>query len=727
MTTTTAHGNKALLLTFALSLFLSAFLMFLLQPMIGKMLLPLVGGTPAGWIVAMAFFQTALLGGYFLAHFLSRLSVHKHTLAWLILLGISAVFLPVTLHQGADVTGTPTATDIFLLLTATLAAPFISLAATSSTLQRLFMTTGHPSAHDPYFLYAASNLGSFAGLLAYPFTFEIFLPLTQQAQYWLYGYLGLVAAGILCLLATGKNGVTEKRPETAVLPITNRQRLLWITLAFVPSSLMLGVTTHITTDIISAPMIWVIPLAFYLLTFVVAFSKKIRISANLIGDIHTPIVVLSIALLFPLVNGLVHSLYAMSWHLLAFIVTALMCHLRLAQSRPLGNDRGLTEFYLLLAVGGALGGLLNAFVAPALFNTLAEYPVVLLLSFVLNPHFTKIFSTRLVVFYLLCCTALLAYGILRTRIPLDSPLQNVFLFILFPMLVAHPRAALIGGASLFLITSLIQPATRDLLFQKRNFYGVIKIYETSINIDENKTQIRHLKHGTTHHGLQLLTPELEKKPTSYYIPPDDVFRYLAPRDIAVIGLGTGTLNCYATPQSAFTFIEIDSAVAEVATKYFTFLNTCKGRHDPRIIIGDGRLELEKLKNEKFDLIILDAFSSDAIPTHLLTREALQLYLQKLSFNGVLLLHISNRYFNLENVVLSTAASLGLQGRTLVQPTVDVPYAYPSQWVALARDDNMLLPLGLTGWKKAAPDKKQPAPWTDDYTNFLDAIALGRKK
>lgn len=719
--------SKALLLVFGFSLFLSAFLMFLLQPMIGKMLLPLVGGTPAGWIVAMAFFQSALLGGYLLAHLLTRLSVRGHALSYLALLGAGIFFLPVSLQNASLLNGiSPTAPGIFLLLSATVAVPFMALAATSSTLQRLFMTAGHHTSHDPYYLYGASNLGSFAGLIAYPLAVEPFFALSGQAQDWLYGYLLLIAAGALCLIAAGREEAAKAAPlPISATPVTSRQRLLWIALAFVPSSLMLGVTTHITTDIFSAPMVWVLPLGLYLLTFVIAFSRKPFIPMRLISGIQPPVVAMAFAFMMILAGVARFSWQAMAWHLIAFAVTALMCHLRLAQSRPLGNDRALTEFYLWLAVGGALGGLLNAFIAPVLFDTLAEYPVVLLASCALNPGFSRKLSNRHILLYLAGCALMIAYGVVYRGGFSTEFVQNAFLAAIFIMVAFHPRATIIACVALFALTSTVLETDKTVL-RERNFYGVIKVYDTAGGDARPPLGIRFMKHGTTVHGLQVQTPELETTPTSYFTekgPIGDIFSYYAPKDIAVMGLGAGTLNCYATPERAFTFLEIDPAVVDVAGNYFTFLGKCKGKTAPRIIVGDGRLELARLKDEKFNLIILDAFSSDMVPTHLLTREAMQMYGQHLTPGGLMLFNISNRFFNLENVIAGTAESLGLHSRFILDATTTEPYAYVSKWIVVSADENVLLPLEAVGWEKVDTMKSMLRPWTDDHTDFLHAIAF----
>ena len=383
-----AKSSNNVLVLFSFTLFLSAALMFGLQPMVGKMLLPIVGGTPSGWIVAMAFFQIMLLVGYLLAHGLSCYEPRMMGLQYLLCLGIGAFFLPTHLAGHADMLSpTPMAYDVFLLLMVSVAVPFIALSATASTLQKLFTTTGHASAKDPYFLYAASNCGSFAGLLLYPFLVEPNSTLTGQSNGWFAGYVLLMGLVVKCLLVSKNKTIPQKISAKKFTAIHWSKRLEWICLAFVPSGLPLAVTLHITTDIFSVPLLWVIPLGVYLLTFIIAFSKKELVSYKKIMLAQPVAVAVVIALMFlatPLMN---FSWYAMGLNLAGMAVVALMCHMRLARSRPVDEDqRHLTDFYLMMSLGGALGGVLGAFVAPAIFNSLIEYPILLLASCLLNEN-----------------------------------------------------------------------------------------------------------------------------------------------------------------------------------------------------------------------------------------------------------------------------------------------------------------------------------------------------
>jgi hypothetical protein len=715
---------------FGVTLFWSAAMMFALQPMVGRMLLPLVGGTPAGWIVAMAFFQVMLLVGYLYAHFLSRFAPRMHGLLFILALLLGCLFLPVQMKSGGF-TGTPGAFDAFMLLTFSLAVPFIALSATSSTLQRLFTATGHPSARDPYFLYAASNLGSFVGLFLYPLVFERIWGLSQQSAYW-YGCYGiLITATLACLMLSGKKA-EEKKAETGA-PVTNKQRLGWVLLAFFPSSLLSGVTTHISTDIFSAPMLWVLPLALYLLTFVAAFSRRQPLSFDFIAKFHPVMVIITVGMLLMYTSAIRVSWLVMGVHLLAFGATALMCHTRLARQRPPGEGRNVTEFYLMMSVGGALGGILNAFIAPAVLDRLLEYPLVLVLSCLANPSFTAALPRRSKPF-ILAGFALMAgyaaFGMLKWDTFAGSSRDAGFYMMMIDLLLVcivlllsiNVRAVFAGALVLLFLAEAVMP--RDVVMTSRNFYGVIKVFDRPMQIGRHAETVRYMYHGTTTHGTQILGDRHRKTITAYYTRGGaigDIFNLYNPRDIAVIGLGAGTLNCYSTPDNAFTFYEIDPGVVDVARndRLFTFLSACKGRRAPEIVLGDGRLELAR-STASYDLIMLDAFSSDTIPTHLLTLEAMKQYLERLNAGGILLFNLSNRYFDLGPVIVRNAEALGLKSRIVLDiPGENLPYATPSRWVALGRPGVSMEPLSDMGWLKLPVDQKRL--WTDDYSDLLGAL------
>ena len=728
--------GPVMLALFSGTLFLSAGLMFAIQPMAGKILLPLVGGTPAGWIVAMAFFQVMLLLGYLYAHFLSRFSPQMHAFLYIAALCAGSFFLPFHIVPPEGATLGPV--DVFRLLTVSLAIPFIAISATSSTIQRLFTVTSHASADDPYFLYAASNIGSFTGLFLYPLFFERYWGLREQSEYWFDAYMLLVAAAMLCMSQATAKPAPAKHDGTTSRAAANRERLEWMLLAFFPSALLLAVTTHISTDIFSAPMLWVLPLALYLLTFVVAFGRKQFIPLARVSLIQPVAVALALGFIMML-----NTYIRMSWHgmivqLIAFTTVALMCHMRLAELRPLKDGRRLTEFYLMLSVGGALGGVLNAFIIPLVLNRLIEYPVLLLLSCMVNPRFQKpvSFEAKAAVFFALIM-ALIYCAVVTGQMGMITPMRMggmsyemifadaMLFFILFISSMA-PRTILITGAVMLLVAEFVTP--KDELLVRRNFYGVIRVVESPIEIHDHVYPARYLYHGTTTHGIQIVDPKYETTPTAYFTrsgPAGDVFNLYVPRKVAVIGLGAGTMNCFAAPQSEFTFFEIDPSVIAVASdpKYFTFLSACKGKSPPRIKLGDGRLELAKM-NEKFDVIVLDAFSSDTIPAHLLTMDAIRVYLDHLNERGILLFNLSNRYFNLGDALARNAGELGLKYRIKLDIPDDIPYASASLWFTMARPQMSMTPLDEVGWLTPSPSPDLRA-WTDDYTNLISVFQIFR--
>ncbi len=715
---------------YSLTLFISAALMFAVQPMVGKMLLPIVGGTPAGWIVAMAFFQVMLLAGYFLAHALSTFSARIHGVIFIGSLCLAWFFLPIHL-PAADNSGMgPVA--IFRLLCICVAVPFIALSATSSTLQRLFTTTNAKAAQDPYFLYAASNAGSFIGLFLYPLVFEPLWGLSAQAGYWKAGFALLIGAVILCQFLSGKTETAKTVSISA--PVTREQRVNWLLLAFFPSALLSAVTTHITTDVFSAPMIWVLPLALYLLTFVIAFSGKLTAQLPDIARLQQVAVPLGIGLLCVFNTILRVSVLAMFLHLAVFTLVALVCHMQLANKRPdakNGGGRALTEFYLFMSLGGALGGILNAFVVPFVFDRIVEYPILLILSCVMNPDFRKPMTVTAKLFFgfsLLTLFMYLAYvsgnaalgQSASGRLSTGVLVADVLLFTVAILMATSLRAAFYGSILLMLSAQFI--VQRDIVMTTRNFYGVVKVIDVPEEIDGKQRTVRYMYHGTTTHGYQVKDPEYEKKPTAYFWaggPVGIIFSLFQPKNIGVIGLGTGTFNCYSNKNNAFTFFEIDEAVKRVAENQFTFLSACHGSRPPRIIMGDGRLEIAK-SPETFDLIALDAFASDTIPTHLLTRDAVETYLSKLSKGGVIIFNLSNRYFTLAKPLQRIATDLNLNSRVVLDIPKTTPYASASLWFAVAKADTDLSALDDYGWV-ALPPSKDLRIWTDDYTNLLSTL------
>lgn len=717
--------RQGLILTlFAFSLFLSAATMFMIQPMLGKMLLPRVGGTPAGWIAAVAFFQVMLLLGYLLAHGLARLSPRLHGAGYIAALAAGALFLPVTLPAqiaGADMH----AGGIFMLLLGAIGLPFVALSASAATLQRLFLTTSHDRADDPYFLYAASNLGSFAGLLLYPLLIEPASTLDIQTAGWTYAYGLLIACAVVCLLAGGKaNSPAAAAPKLEKSSLRDMAR--WTYLAFVPSALLLAVTTHIVTDIVSAPLIWVLPLALYLLTFVAAFARRQWISPALVSKITPAVIAFTLAHALMLDTRLSDSFLSMIMHLLSFGLIALMCHQRLAALRPAPAQ--LTTFYLMLAAGGALGGLLNAFIAPMLLNTLAEYPVLLVAACFAHPSFKPAFTgakAHVTLYVLLLAAAAMLYLLRETAMTWVVGVTLIAAMAGFAAL--YPRAMII-------MTLLLGVAGKQYysklehIYSERNFFGVLRVTERDVTGEDNKVyRFRDFSHGTTLHGYQIIAPEeMRNVPTAYFhakSPIAEILNSFNPRDIAVVGLGAGTLACHRAPDRHFTFYEVDPSVIRIAQEHFTFLPDCPGAVPHRLVEGDGRLALAAEDTAFYDLIILDAFSSDTIPPHLMTVEAIKMYMQRLNVGGLIVFNISSRYFDIAPVLAAAGDVAGLYSlhKEDIFDTTPPLEAQPSHWVVMGRDVNKLSQFGAAHeWFAPKRHAGMPA-WYDNYSNILGVI------
>jgi hypothetical protein len=719
----TKFKNHGVLALFSATLFISAALMFSFQLMIGKMLLPIVGGASSAWMVALTFFQVMLLVGYYVSHLLSRFTPLRQAVIYVGMICAGSLFLPVTLNNSAAFIGdVPGPLGVLALLTAAVAVPFIAISATSSTLQRLFTVTDHPASDNPYFLYVASNFGSFAGLLLYPLVIERQLGLKLQSVYWLFGYLLLLAAAGLCLLASRSQQKTEEKKAPAEdAPVAWRQRIKWITLAFVPSCLMMGLTSYVSTEIFSMPLLWVIPLGLYLLTFIVAFSDRKLVSMGWLAKAQPAAVVLSVspALLYT-PNSPYGIVQVIGNQALVFVFVSLMCHTSLAKARPANNQRDLTLFYLLLAVGGALGGIVSVFIIPLVLKIAVEYPVILVASCLLNPDYRFRRWDLLI--------AAFAGAVLTVKLVSQEHFVDLVkliatlgpLIIVVSLLALHPRAAFVGCGLLTMV--MIHNNMAGAVYEGRNFYGVLKIYDREMTIGNKKEKIRFMMNGTTTHGKQSLEPGMEQEATAYYTkdgPLGEVFSVFKPKTVAAVGLGAGTVACYGTPETNITFFEINPLVQMAAEKYFTFLSKCGTGKKPEVILGDGRLVMARMK-QKYDLVILDAFSSDAVPTHLMTKEAVAMYVEHLADNGVLLFHVSNQHFFLGFPIVAEADRLGLASRLVAYAPAENPYADKSLWVAVARDDAVLGQLGKLAWSRLSASANVK-PWTDDHTDLLSVL------
>lgn len=831
-----------MLLLFALTLFVSATLLFLVQLMIGKLLLPMLGGTPAVWNTCMVFFQALLLAGYSYAHITTTwLGARRQALLHLGVLLLPFLTLSLTVSQrpldygeGNPIPG------ILLVLFMSVGLPFFVVSASAPLLQKWFAATPHPAAKDPYFLYGASNLGSMVGLLGYPAAIEAWLTLAQQRLLWQVGYGVLVALTALCAFclwrARNPAKEIEKNPDQATeewkasssIPLSVWRRLRWVALAFVPSSLMLGATTYITTDIAAIPLLWVLPLGLYLLSFILVFSRLPALVHRLMIVLLPPLVLVLVFLMlseYPL---------PISWripvHLAVLFVAAMVCHGELARDRP--PTRHLTQFYLLMSIGGVLGGLFNALLAPVIFPDIIEYPLALVLACLLIPplegekptQLGPLLGTSLMGFFLgggvsLLITALnrsdlefgslagasglwfvvapaaglllaavsslrhrgertarwLDFGLpaalgvlavgLRLGLPVESEgLEDLFtrlhsalpswtptplakllklseagLLILFvfalPTILCYvfakrPLRFGLGVGALLLTNSVCDLLEEAPLTRQRSFFGVLQVRE--------RGGFRRLEHGTTLHGQQRVRWDrsmfvamsslrfsaadpvsaavLEaagldtwqhpgREPLTYFHrsgPIGQVFaayqEQLAGKHIGLIGLGSGTLACYGQKGQTLSYFEIDPLVKRIAydadTAYFTYVKDAEARGATiELVMGDARLKLEERASQptqtKFALLVVDAFSSDAIPVHLITRQALEIYFANLADDGLLAFHISNRYLDLEPVLGNLAEKLGLHGLIEYDSEGHFPGKASSSWVILSRHESTL--------------------------------------
>ncbi|MBN9518000.1 fused MFS/spermidine synthase [bacterium] len=746
---------------FAVTLFVGAALLFLVQPLAGKLLLPLVGGTPGVWNACMVFFQVLLLAGYLYAHrSVTRLGVRRQAGFHLGLLVIVLLAFQVAVTSGGSpvpVFGTLVPDDsdypiagVVALLAAAVGVPFFVLATTSPLLQRWFAATGHRTAHDPYFLYAASNAGSLLGLLAYPLVIEPNVTVADQRWGWAVGvavYLGLVLCCALVVIRCGARsaeyGVRSEEPLPVPAPRTPHsalRTLRWVALAAIPSSLLLGVTTHVSTDLAPVPLLWVVPLALYLVSFILVFARwpdRVHFVAGRV----TPMLVLFVVI--GLLTGAAEPMGVVAGlHLAAFFGVCLVCHGELAKDRP--PARELTRFYFWMSLGGVVGGLFNALVAPVLFHRLGmiEYPLVLVLAVLVRPGrdpgpFVKFGDLRYAAALLVVAVLLVVYVPRVVALPteLDSPdalparlIRGGLMFglpaaIAFA-LVRRPARYALALAALLAAGSLDGGQLGPTLHMERNFFGVVRVTRSP-----DGAFVR-LVHGTTLHGQQRTDEPGPPRPMTYYHekgPVGHLFRTVPAekvKRVAVVGLGTGAVAAYAKPGQEWTFYEIDPAVKRVAEDpaYFRFLSNCKAANCD-VVLGDARRMLARAPDGAFDVILLDAFSSDAIPVHLLTREALALYVRKLAPGGVLAMHVSNVHLDLPPLIDRLAADHDppLAARYWDDHPTEAEKAdgkTASQWMVLARTTNDLGAMGRgPHWHLVRAARPGPV-WRDDFANVL---------
>jgi SAM-dependent methyltransferase len=720
-------------LLFGPTLFLSAFLLFCCEPMIGKMMLPLLGGAASVWITCLLFFQLMLLAGYVYAHLLERFAtVRTQIVVHSAMMLAALAFLPMQFAARPDEAAVRD--PIIWLLTqliATVGIPFGVVSTTAPLLQNWLSKTSSAAARDPYFLYAISNAGSLIALLSYPVLIEPRMGVRMQSSVWLGGYAALAAMVVIAAAIVWKSHIpTASVPRDQATRPEWKTRAYWMAAAFVPSALMLAVTNHILLNLASVPFLWIIPLAVYLVTFMIAFARKIHVSVTLMSRI-APVVLL---LMFPIV-AVPRSATRWSWllmggHIVLLLASALLCHSALASRRP--DPQHLTEYYFWIALGGALGGIFTAVIAPVLFKTVLEYPllVAVIAFFRIVPNKEEKLDLRDGIYLAGLAAAVAFIWVLFRWAKIDitesvktSGAANVgFALIAYSFRERRWRFALalvilIGGYSIALPPMLDDDSAP--LYVARNFFGIKKV------VFDTDSNMRKLLHGDTMHGLESLDPTLAGHPLSYYHetgPVGDVMKMLSDRPnqhIGVLGLGTGSMAGYTAPNRRITFFDIDPQVYGIAHNYFTFLNRCDKNCD--ILIGDGRLSIEKMPEGEFDLLMLDAFNSDSIPAHLVSREAVQTYLSKLKPNGLILFHVSNRYMNVEGLVSAVVTDAPLEALVRYDDDEEPTGKSTSDYVVAARHMEDLGMLAEDGnWTRVTkPDGVEP--WTDDYSNMLTIL------
>ncbi len=708
-------------LLFTLASVLTAALLFLVQPMVARMVLPAFGGSPQVWTTAMLFFQTALLAGYGYTH-LTTTHLKRRTQPWfhLVVMILPLMLLPITLtivpSGGGGVTPS---IELLGALLIGVACPFVIIATSGPLVQRWFSWTDHPRAHDPYFLYAAGNVGSIGGLLAYPFLIEPYFDIEAQSRLWTVGYVLAMALLASCALIVhrrpARSAAVGSNLEKSESPLSWRRMAYWMLLAFVPSSLMLSVTAHLSTDVAAVPMLWVVPLATYLLTFAIAFSRVGSRVLQAATPMMPALVVVAVS---------IRSAYLGVWPTIAIQVMlvflgGVVAHGKLSEDRPAPSQ--LTCFYLVVAVGGALGGLFNGLVAPLIFPTVFEYGVSAALALSLVIHWKEIVvgASRWAMparFAVAVTLGMLPVALLLLSefelLPAGSWLSGLtVLIVVIPLVTVLGRSGAVGAAvaAVALLPPMLQIARAEMV--ARTFFGVHRVIRSDATVQ--------LVHGSTVHGAQdMSSTESRRRAISYYHseePLGDVFRTTADaKVVGVLGLGAGAIAAYGQPGQRFVFHEIDPMIVRIARERFTYLADTQA--DVEIVLGDGRLTLAGIDG-RYKLLVVDAFTSDAIPVHLLTLEAVQIYLKVVEPTGIIAFNISNRYLDLGPVLRGIADELGIvvlerYGQGVAEGAVR------SRWAVLARESETLHPLREDGWTELTMESQL---WTDQHSSLWSLL------
>jgi hypothetical protein len=734
--------NRLVLVVYTSPIFVSALLLFSVQPLFTKMVLPRLGGSPAVWSVAMVFFQSLLLGGYAYAHYLMQLKNRMLPVAiHLVLLTVGLLTLPLSIAGGWG--DPPTSGYAFWLLglfAVSIGLPFFALAANNPLLQAWFVRTGHPNGPDPYFLYASSNIGSFLALLSYPVLLEPMFSLRTQNLIWTGGYGLLIVLIAACGVLLLRSPVTAERDlpaEEADAPAPSwALRARWIFLAAVPSGLLIAVTAHISTDVAAAPLLWVLPLSLYLLTWVLVFQSRPLLPHKWMLLLQ-PLAISGVVVLLALA-GERNLLITLGGHLLCFFVIAMACHGELARTRPAAAY--LTGFYVALSFGGMVGGLFAGLIAPYTFSWIAEYPILAALAVLCRPP-TEERWPRWSRWYwpLLAIAAVLLIAPSYSEGKLFAWLEDQRVYVISAVAVAAMilavlriagRAKFAGIIVLALVLIRVYPGDDGRVETVRSFFGVHKIVVTP------RGQYHVLMHGTTIHGAEKFrnddgTPVTGRpEPITYYHKDGGIGQAIlairerkgAPLRVAVIGLGSGTLTCASQPGEDWKFFEIDQSMVDTAKdpKYFTYIRKCEP--DLKPVIGDARLTFAREPNGIYDLIIVDAYSSDAIPIHLATKEAMEIYKDKLAPQGAVVMHVSNRHLELSSVVVGIAEANDLKSWVYSEDTGrDSEYIFSTSVVVSAREEADVGKLASSEQWALTEAEEDQRVWTDDYSNVLGAV------
>jgi hypothetical protein len=734
--------NRLVLLVYTAAIFVSALLLFSVQPLFTKMVLPRLGGSPAVWSVAMVFFQSLLLAGYVYAHLLMRISNRLVLIAvHLALLVIAFLTLPLTIAAGF---GEPPTSGYAIwllgLFVVSIGLPFFALAANNPLLQAWFVRTGHPDGADPYFLYASSNVGSFLALLSYPFVFEPIFTLRTQNLLWTGGYglliLLIAACGVLLWRSPAAVPTKGAAADNDAPAPSLSTRARWVFLAAVPSGLLIAVTAHISTDVAAAPLLWVLPLSLYLLTWVLVFQSRPLLPHKWVL-LAQPVAIAG-AIVLLAVGGEQNLLLTLGGHQLFFFVIAMACHGELARTRP--DAKYLTGFYVALSFGGMIGGLFAGLIAPNVFSWVAEYPILIVLAALCRPSRDERWPRVSGFLWILAVVTALALIVPsqmkgeafdwfeehRVYVAGGVAVAGMLLALAFNT----ARFKLAAVAALALVLVRVYPADEGRVDTVRSFFGVHKIVTTASG------RYHVLMHGTTIHGAQKFanadgTPVGGRpEPISYYHKDGGIGQAIsairarkgAPLKAAVIGVGSGTLACAAERGETWKFFEIDQTMVDTARdpKYFSYVRNCQP--DFRPVIGDARLTFAREPDGVYDLIIVDAYSSDAIPIHLATQEAMKIYKDKLGPRGAVLMHVSNRHLELASVVVGIANANGLKSWVFDEDSGrDDEYIFATNVVVSARAEADVGAIGSSDKWEETEARASQRVWTDDYCNVLGAV------